>query len=310
MARRNPWQKQRALNRWTSGGLVEWVEGNTAFISVVFTWKLVEAAQRITWHRAMGRDVRVGGPAVLLMPQYLPVVSSCSVDALPHHNPDATFTSRGCVRKCKFCAVPVIEGNLVELADWEPKPIVCDNNLLACSRKHFNRVIDRLKPISSVDFNQGLDARLMTPYHAGRLAELDLAKVRLAWDDTRYENTFMRGFEILCNAGVPKSKISVYVLIGFMDTPEDALYRLRTIHEALGVFPFPMRYQPLAALTKNSFVGEHWTASELTRYMRYWSNLRHLASVPFEEFRLGGTAPTSDSGQLVLPITSPVTPPG
>ena len=32
-----------------------------------------------------------------------------------------------------------------------------------------------------------------------------------------------------------------------------------------------MRYQPLDALTFNSYVGEYWTERELRRYMRYWA---------------------------------------
>ena len=280
----NPWQKQRAANTWTSDGLLEWTEGNTAYLSVVFTWKLVEASQRIVWHRAMGRDVLVGGPAVSLMPDMLPANTASDVDALVRHNPDATFTSRGCIRRCSFCAVPKTEGQLVELDEWEAKPIVCDNNLLACSRRHFNRVIDRLKPLTGVDFNQGLDARLLTKGHATRLAELDVKWVRLAWDSVDNEASFIHAFELLRGAGIPKSKIGVYVLIGFKDTPGDALYRLETIHRKFGAWPFPMRYQPLDTIMKDAFVGPHWTDRELRRYVRYWANLRYLGSIPFGEF--------------------------
>lgn len=280
----NPWQKQRALNSWTANGLVEWIENNTAYISVVFTWKLIESSQRIAWHRAMGREVLVGGPAVSLMPDMLPADTVDGINALVHHNPNATFTSRGCIRKCQFCAVPHIEGDLVELADWEPKPLVCDNNLLACSQHHFDHVIDRLKPISGVDFNQGLDARLLTKGHAARLAELDLKWARLAWDDIDNETCFVRALELLRRAGIPKSRIGVYVLLGFNDTPEDALYRLETIYHKFGAIPFPMRYQPLDAIAKDAFVGPHWTDRELRRYVRYWANLRYLGSIPFGEF--------------------------
>ena len=34
------------------------------------------------------------------------------------HNPDATFTTRGCIRACPFCTVPRTEGRFVELQDW------------------------------------------------------------------------------------------------------------------------------------------------------------------------------------------------
>jgi NADPH-dependent glutamate synthase beta subunit-like oxidoreductase len=93
----------------------------------------------------------------------------------------------------------------------------------------------------------------------------------------------MAAFERLRRAGLPLNRIRVYVLIGFNDTPADALYRLRTVR-GLGVKPSPMRYQPLDSQRRNQHVGEHWTHRELTRYMRYWSNLRFVEAVPFEEW--------------------------
>lgn len=143
-------------------------------------------------------------------------------------------------------------------------------------------MIDRLKPIKGVDFNQGLDARLLKQYHADRVAELDLAKLRLAWDNIKLGSDFMRAYERLRKARIPKNLISVYVLIGFKDTPEDAAFRLRTVRN-LGLLPCPQRYNPLDAMERDSYVGPNWTDRELTRFMRYFYNPRVWA-VPFEEF--------------------------
>ncbi len=276
-------------------GFAEWTENDTAFLSIPFTWELQLAHQRAVWLRTEGYHVRAGGPAVALMPAYMTDVAELGgdVNALPHHNPNAVFTSRGCIRKCPFCAVPRIEGDLRELDDWEPKPIVCDNNLLACSRAHFDKVIDRLKPIRGVDFNQGLDARLLTTYHADRLAELDCT-VRLAWDHVSLGNQFMTAWERLRKAGIPKSHIQCYVLIGYNDKPDEAWFRLRTIHN-LGAQPNPMRYNPLDALVRDSYVHANWTETELTAYMRYWANLRFTAGVPFQEW-LAREAPDLKGG--------------
>lgn len=266
--------------------IVEWAENGTAFISVPFTWLLPEAYQRAVWLNCQGYHVRAGGPAVSLMPDYLAGVAEVGgeVEALPRHNPNATFTSRGCPRRCSFCAVPQIEGDLVELDDWETKSIVCDNNLLAYSQKHFDTVIDALKPVRGVDFNQGLDARLLTGYHTDRLAELDLAKVRLAWDRINAETAVMAAIDKIRKAGVPKSKITVYILIGFRDGPEDALYRLETIR-SIGILPFAMRFQPLDSLQKNSYVGKNWTDRELRDFSRYWNRQRFFRNIPFAEFK-------------------------
>lgn len=255
-------------------------------LSVAFTWDLPKAYSRAVWLRQEGFHVLAGGPAVSLMPDYLFDVAQIAADwpeALQYHNPLATFTSRGCIRNCLFCAVPRTEGQLRELADWPVKPIVCDNNLLACSRRHFDTVIDKLKPLSNVDFNQGLDARLLTQHHADRLVELD-CMVRLAFDHTRDEQPFLTAYERLRQARIPKKRIRVYVLIGYHDMPEDALYRLKMVAQ-LGILPNPMRYNPLDTMRRDSYVASGWTDGELTRYIRYWANLRWFRAVPFEDFR-------------------------
>lgn len=93
-------------------GLAEWIDGDTAYLSVPFTWSLQNAHMRAVALRCEGYRVHAGGPAVSLMPDFLAEVAEIGgeVNALPHHNPDATFTSRGCIRRCPFCAVPKIEG--------------------------------------------------------------------------------------------------------------------------------------------------------------------------------------------------------
>jgi hypothetical protein len=146
--------------------------------------------------------------------------------------------------------------------------------------------VDKLKGIQEVDFNQGLSATFMTPYHASRLAELDVKYIRLAWDHISLESQFGKAWSMLRSAGFPASKVSVYVLIGFHDTPADALYRLNTVRE-LGSWPFPMRYQPVDTPKRNSFVFSEggWTNHELVRYCRYWANQRITSKIPFAEFR-------------------------
>jgi hypothetical protein len=278
-----------------SGGMVEWTEGQTAYLSVPFTWNMDQAYQRAVMLGAEGYTVRAGGPAVALMPERVADVAQIGgevVDALPRHNGDACFTSRGCIRRCSFCAVWRIEGELRELAEWQPRPVVCDNNLLACSRKHFDLVVDRLKPLQGIDFNQGLDARLLTAHHAERLAELDCT-VRLAWDHISTGNAFMAAWETLRKAGIPKKQIRVYVLIGYKDTPEDALFRLRTVRN-IGATPNPMRYNPLDAMVRDAYVGEGWTEGLLTAYMRYWAALQFTGGVPFDEW-LEREAPSGGS---------------
>lgn len=266
---------------------MEWEDDDRAYISVVFSWQKQDAYQRASWLKASGKEVWMGGPAVYNDPWFFDDVAFVSPplrhDVVWRHNQDATFTTRGCLRRCPFCIVPKIEPEYKELSFWDVRPIVCDNNILAASTRHFDGVIDKLKPLKGIDFNQGLDARLMTKHHAERLRELDMKMVRLAWDDTRIEKQWMSAFDQLRNAGFPANKIQSYVLIGYNDTPDDALYRLETI-KSLGAMPNPMRFQPLDTPKRNSYVGENWTDAELKRYMRYWSRQVWLGHIPFKEY--------------------------
>lgn len=274
-------------HKWKSkDGFVSWTEGNDAYLSVVFSWGLPPAYQQAIFHKSQGMIVYAGGPAVTHNMDYLSDVAVCGgdmPDTIARHNPHATFTSRGCVRRCEFCLVPKIEGDLKELDDWLARPVVCDNNFLACSKAHFDKAVDRLKPLRGVDFNQGLDTRLLTDHHASRLAELDLSCLRLAWDNTNDEKYFMSAFETLLKAGFPPRFMRVYMLVGFNDTLEDAVYRFRTI-AGLQAWPYIMRYQPLDALQKDRFLGDGWTKAQMRRIREYSWSFRYCNYVPFEAF--------------------------
>jgi hypothetical protein len=77
--------------------------------------------------------------------------------------------------------------------------------------------------------------------------------------------------------------IGVYVLIGYNDTPEDALYRLEKVR-SWGIRPNPMRFQPLDAIRKNAYVSPNWDEAELRKMMRYYSILRWVEHIPYAEY--------------------------
>lgn len=264
-----------------------WTEDKTAFVSVPFTWNLPRAYSQCAWLKQEGYHVRAGGPAVSLLPDYLAGVAQIGgeVEALKHHNVEATKTSNGCIYDCAFCAVHRTEGDLKEKESWIPSRLICDNNLLATSRKHFDAVIDSVKHIIGVDMNQGLDKRQLKSWHIDGLKKLDKPIIRFAWDDVNEETILRQAIKRMVDAGFPRSRITVYVLIGFSDTPEDALYRLITLRDVLKVTTFPMRFQPLYALKYNSYVAPGWTDRELKRMMRYWARQRFLRQIPYADFR-------------------------
>lgn len=263
--------------------IVHWEDDQAHYFSVVFSWDLWQFCQTAQ-PELDGRTTVIGGPAVILNPEWVPqwVAVGNSPGALQRHNPTATRTSIGCIRKCRFCSVSKIEPEFRELPDWTPGPIVIDNNFLACSRRHFDNAIDRLKKLPRVDF-QGIDARIMTRHHADRLAECN-AVLHIGFDDISLEPAFLKAHQMLRDAGIPKRSIRAYVLIGYNDTPEEAEYKLELVR-SLGSYPNPMRYQPSNSKLRNEYVHPAWTNKDLLRFMKYWARLRFYGGIPFKNFQ-------------------------
>lgn len=268
------------MNTWRKG-IASWKCGGALYLSVPFTWLLSEARELARQHKG---KVIAGGPAVALLgaPWADETPAECPFDTLAMHNPCATFTTRGCPNRCPFCAVPRIEGEFRELPSWKPAPLVCDNNLLTASKRHFRRVINSLMAFREVDFNQGLDARRFTRWHADQIARLRRAKVRFSLDHVGMIGVVDDAVATARAAGL--KNFGVYVLIGFQDTAADALTRLEHVR-SLGIRPNPMRYQPLDTPARDSYVAPGWTDFELRRTTRYYSRLRWLDHIPFEDYQ-------------------------
>jgi hypothetical protein len=261
------------MNQWRKG-IASWKVGKVLYQSIPFTWLLQDAENQAREHKG---PVVAGGPAVSLIgAKWADTPDSVLFDTLSFHNPLATYTTRGCPNHCSFCGVPKIEGDFRELPSWKPAPVVCDNNLLAASKKHFERVIDSLASFSTCDFNQGLDARLFTSYHADHLARLKRPHIRFSWDSIKTENAVADAVNLCKKYGF--RDIGIYVLLGFRDTPDDAHYRLETVR-SWGLFPNPSRYQPLDAIKKNSYIAPGWTEAELRKTMKYYYRLGWIGNV-------------------------------
>lgn len=194
-----------------SKGPTRWYDNGTLFVSIPFAWNLPSLRDELRQRSLLWDRIIVGGPAVELMPDFF---AGCDWIEIGHSmpgvlqrvNPLATKTSRGCVNRCPYCAVPKIEGPLEELDEWPDLPVLIDNNLLACSLEHFDRVMDRLEKHRGVDFNQGLDARRLTPYHVERISRLRYPIVRLACDSSGDYPFFRQAAEMLLDAGVAKRR--------------------------------------------------------------------------------------------------------
>jgi len=267
-------------HQWLNDGYKIWICNNILYASIIFTWKVNEVISLI---KNQKRKAIVGGPGAILMSSHFDNIAEVRthldfIEPVTLHNPFATFTTRGCVNNCKFCAVPKIEGKFKEISNFIPRPIICDNNFLVSSKKHFNKVIDSLKQMPYVDFNQGLEAKYFTSAKADRIAELKNVKIRFAFDVIEDEKFIIDAINLAKKKGF--KKISCYVLIGFNDTPSDALYRAKLLRK-LNIYVYCMRYQPLDSLQKDSYISPNWTDYELKRVKNYW---KWPLNIPFEEY--------------------------
>ncbi len=195
------------------------------------------------------------------------------------------FTTRGCIRNCSFCIVPQKEGKIRPNADiyefWnrDHKHIVLlDNNILALP-KHFEKISNQIIENNlTVDFNQGLDIRLINDKNAEILSKLKISPcLRVAFDSINIESDFRKGIEILKSHECCRAL--VYVLVGFDSSQEDDIRRLDIIKE-LNQRPYVMRHDNCRGIRWYNDLSA-WTNQQrfFMKYsFDYFCKLRHSRS--------------------------------
>ncbi|HWY54170.1 MAG TPA: hypothetical protein VNZ03_06880 [Terriglobales bacterium] len=237
-------------------------------------------------------DDILGTPIEDLIPDY------SILDQISYHYPvnDAYFAyaSRGCIRKCSFCGVPKLEGDqrdvapltqlirgVEELYGVKKDLTLMDNNIVASPR--FKEIIAEIRylgfvpgaklsrgrvPIQRrVDFNQGVDARILCkdPMYLRELSTICLKPLRIAFDHWGLRKPYEQAIRYAHEFGL--HELSNYMLYNFHDTPADLYARMSLnveLNEQLKIriWSFPMRYQP-TDLPNRSHIGEKWTRYQL-----------------------------------------------
>lgn len=286
----------------------------------------------------------------------------------PENNAYYGYTTRGCVRKCKFCAVPIIEPQFNPYVPLTEKIkgvnamygekrnlLLLDNNVLASKcfpeiieeiksngfdtkqkfkepnlleiaiknlnseineKAYINQIVslyndlltrvnknikqelyntlsenNLLKPQTAtkgdilktaptispiyekfrnkvpkqryVDFNQGVDARLLTEKKAKLLSQIPIRPLRIAFDSMEYKTYYLDAILNAKKYGI--KHFSNYLLYNFEDHPEDLYLRLKLNVELcethkLDIYSFPMKYHPIFGDYKlnRDFIGPHW----------------------------------------------------
>ena len=115
-----------------------------------------------------------------------------------------------------------------------------------------------------VDFNQGIDSRLITDENMEKLFQIPIRPVRIAFDHWELHEIYEKAIRTAVAHG--HNNLSNYVLYNFKDKPIDLYYRLRLnveLCDELGVsiYSFPMKYHPIedpAYFSNRDYIGKHW----------------------------------------------------
>ena len=227
--------------KWTPRGDLSFVGGPPLFgvpdlpvyISVTFSWDMKEARRIAREWSSVTPRVVIGGPACgTYSEEFIPGVFV---------KEGVTFTSRGCPKNCLWCRVKECEGPLREI-NIAPGYIVQDNNLLACSRPHIERVFDMLRQQKrGIVFSGGLDIDYLQPWHVDLLKTIKVKELWVACDTAADLKRLDKAADLLADFSIEKKRC--YVMIGFGgEAFSDAERRLEAVY-AKGFLPFAQLYR-------------------------------------------------------------------
>ena len=161
------------------------------------------------------------------------------------------FLTRGCPRGCGFCIVKDKEGlcsrkvaDLNEFWNGQKYIELLDPNILAC--KDWKDLLQQLiDSKAKVNFNQGLDIRMMNEEKAEMLSQIPIKAIHFAWDRYDDKKLIQPKFKIFRE----KSKINphdlqVYCIVGdherkVLESDLERIYWLRDN----GYAPYVMIYE-------------------------------------------------------------------
>lgn len=218
------------------------------------------------------------------------------------------YSTRGCVRKCKFCGVNTLEPDFIDYTDIRPyvrkieelygakqNLILFDNNILASKILH--TIVDHICELGfekgaivnnrkrHVDFNQGVDARFLNEAKFKLLSRIEINPLRIAFDHIKQEKYYSKNVRLAAKYNI--RSLSNYILYNHEDKPEDLWQRLKINIDLnkecdLQIYSFPMKYMPLKSIDR-TFIGKHWNW-QFIRGVQRILNVMKGAVMPREDF--------------------------
>jgi hypothetical protein len=160
---------------------------------------------------------------------------------------------------------PILENVIKKINSGNDSEIVnyiLDNSefIIEFFERYHYHIISRF-----VDFNQGLDARLLSAAKAKKLSELAVNPCRIAFDDLDTRKDYFDAMKYCVQNGI--THFSNYLLYNFKEEPKDLWIRLYlnvqfAKQNNITLFSFPMKYAAIDQ-TDRSFIGKHWNRKYL-----------------------------------------------
>jgi len=197
-------------------------------------------------------------------------------------------TTRGCIRRCKFCGTWKIEPKFTYKKSIKDeicsnRIIFYDNNLLA--NPYIKDILNELedakykgKAVYS-ESQCGIDGRLLTPKLASMLKNAKFINPRIAWDhEFEKYKAIKKQLEILVNVGYRMSDIYVFMIYNW-GIPFKGMEKKRLKCWEWGVQIADCRFRPLDQTydnynakkeqkNKDYFIHPKWTDNEIKQFRR------------------------------------------
>lgn len=127
-----------------------------------------------------------------------------------------------------------------------------------------NRFFKAHRRCRYVDFNQGIDARLITDEKMKKLSEIAIRPLRIAFDHCEMKDAYMKSVETAAKYGI--KNLSNYLLYNYKDKPEDLYERMKINIDLcddlnISIYSFPMKYHPIEDpeyFSNRNYIGTHW----------------------------------------------------
>ena len=153
------------------------------------------------------------------------------------------------------------KNNLLDVDLVTKKSILANDHFFA---PLFSRYRNKSKKKRYVDFNQGIDARLLTPEKMKKLSEIPIKPLRIAFDFWHMRPVYETAVRLASQNGI--INLSNYLLYNYEDKPIEFYLRLKLNVELseeldINIYSFPMKYHPVKDKTyfKNrAFIGTYW----------------------------------------------------